>query len=49
MDSSNIPFNEPIVGPTISGKTQLLVSQLYGPFCGKFDYVMPIRPAFAYN
>ena len=49
MDPANIPFNALIVGPTNCGKTQLLVNQLCGPFCGKFDYVVLICPTFAYN
>lgn len=49
MDPHNIPFNALIVVPTNSGKTQLLVNQLCGPFCGRFDYVLLICPTFAYN
>jgi len=49
MDPSNIPFNALIVRPTNSGKTQFLVNQLRGSFCGKFDYVVLICPTFAYN
>ena len=49
MDPYNILFNALIVGPTNSGKTQFLVNQLYGPFNGKFDYVVLICPTFAYN
>ena len=49
MDPAIIPFNALIVGPTSSGKTQFLVNQLCGPFCGKVDYVVLICPTFAYN
>ena len=49
MDRANVPFNAVIVGPTNSGKTQFLVNQLCGPFCGKFDYVVLICPTFTYN
>jgi len=49
MDPGNIPFNALIMGPTNSGKTQFLVNQFCGPFCGRFDYVVLICPTFAYN
>jgi len=37
------------VGPTNSGKSQFVVDQLYGPFRGKFDYIVLICPTFAHN
>ena len=49
MDPSNIPFNALIVGPTNSGKLWFVVSQLCGPFRGKFDYIVLICPTFTYN
>ena len=49
MDPSKIPFNALIVGPTNSGKTKYVVDQIYGPFRGKFDYIVLICPTFAYN
>jgi len=49
MDPQNLPFNALIVGPTNSGKTRFLVSQLCGAFRGRFNYVVLIRPTFAYN
>ena len=44
MDPSNIPFNALIVGPTNSGKSNFVVDQIYGPFRGKFDYIVLICP-----
>jgi len=49
MDPSLIPFNALIVGPTGSGKSQFVVDQLYGPFRGKFNYIVLICPTFVYN
>ena len=49
MDPSNIPFNALIVGPTNSGKTKYVIDQIYGPFRGKFDYIVLICPTFEYN
>ena len=49
MDPSNIPFNALIVGPTNSGKSRFVVDQIYGPFRGKFDYIVLICPKFAHN
>ena len=49
MDPNNIPFNALIVGPTNSGKTRFVVDQIYGPFRGKFDYIVLICPTFADN
>ena len=48
MDPENIPFNALIVGPTNSGKTQFFVNQIFGPFKGKFDYIMLICLTFAH-
>ena len=49
MDPSNIPFNALIVGPTSSGKSRFVVDQLYGPFRGKFDYIVLICPTYLHN
>ena len=49
MDSSKIPFNALIVGPTNSGKSRFVLDQIYGPFRSKFDYIMLICPTFAHN
>ena len=37
------------MGPTSSGKTQYLVNQLRGPFRGKLDHMVLIRPTFVHN
>jgi len=49
MDPSKVPFNALIVGPTNSGKTQFFVYQLFGPFRGKFDFIVLICPTFVHN
>ena len=49
MNPSSIPFNALIVGPTNSGKSRFVVDQIYGPFRGKFDYIVLICPTFAHN
>ena len=49
MDSSKLPFNALVVGPTISGKSRFVADQIYGPFRGKFDYVVLICLTFAHN
>ena len=49
MDPRKLPFNALIVGPTNSGKTQYLLNQLWGPFRGKFDYIVLFCPTFVKN
>jgi len=49
MDPGKIPFNALIVGPTNSGQSRFVVDQLYGPFCGKFDYIVLICPTFTHS
>ena len=49
MDSSRLPFNALIVGPTNSGKSRFVADQIYGPFCSKLDYIVLICPTFAHN
>ena len=49
MDPGKIPFNTLIVGPTNLGKSRFVVDQLYGPFRGKFDYIVFICPTFTHN
>ena len=49
MDPGNIPFHTLIMGPSNSGKTQFLVNQLCGHFCGRSDYIKLIFPTFASN
>ena len=48
-DPGNLPFNDLVVGPTNSGKSQFVVDQLFGRFHGKFDFIMLICPTFAHN
>ena len=49
MSPSNIPFKALIVGPTNSCKSRFVVDQIYGPFGGKFDYIVLVCPTFAHN
>jgi len=49
MDPGKIPFNALIVGPTNSGKLRFVVDQIYGPFRGKFNYIVLICPMFTHN
>ena len=49
MDSSKLPFNALIVGPTYSGKSKFVADQIYGPFRSKFDYIVLICPTFAHD
>ena len=49
MNPNNIPFNVLVVSPTNSGKSSFVVDQLYGPFRGKFDYIVLICPTFVHN
>ena len=49
MNPDSIPFNLLVVGPTNSGKSRFVVEQLWGPFLGKFDYIVLIFPTFADN
>ncbi|MEH0008410.1 MAG: ATPase/DNA packaging protein [Flavobacteriales bacterium] len=49
MNPENIPFNALIVGPTNSGKSLFLLNQLWGPFRGKFDYIVFVCPTFDQN
>ena len=49
MNPSNIPFNALIVGPTNSGKSRFVADHIYGPFRGKFDYIVLICPTFAHK
>ena len=49
MDPSKLPFNALIVGPTNSGKSRFVADQIYGPFRGKFDYIVLICPTFSHN
>ena len=49
MDPSKLPFNALIVRPTNSGKSRFVANQIYGPFRGKFDYIVLICPTFSHN
>ena len=49
MDSSKLPFNVLIVGPTNSGKSRFVADQIYGPFRSKSDYIVLFCPTFAHN
>ena len=49
MNPSKNPFKALIVGPTNSGKSKFVVDQIYGPFSGKFDYIVLICPTFPHN
>lgn len=49
MNRNNILFNELIVGPTNSSKTQYFVNQLRGPFPGKFGDMILICPTFVHT
>ena len=49
MDPRKLPFNALIVGPTNSGKAQYLLTQLRGPFRGKFDNIVLLCPTFVNN
>ena len=49
MDPRKIPFNALIVGPTNSGKSRFVVDQIYGPFRGKFNYIVLICATFTHN
>ena len=49
MDPGKIPFNALIVGPTNSGKLRFVVDQIYGPFHGKFDYIVLICLTFTHK
>ena len=49
MVSSKLPFNALIVGPTNSGKSRFVANPIYGPFLGKFDYIVLICPTFSHK
>ena len=49
MDSIKLSFNALIVGPTNSSKSRFVADQIYGPFRGKFDYIVLICPTFSHN
>ena len=37
------------MGPTNSGKSRFVVDQIYGPFCGKFNYIVLMCATFTHN
>ena len=49
MNPDIIPFNALVIGPTNSGKSQFVVDQLYGPFRGKFEFIVLICLTFAHK
>ena len=49
IDPRNIPLNVLIVGPRNYWKSQLVVNELYCPFCSKFDHIVLLCPTFAFN
>ena len=49
MDSTKLPFNAIIVGPTNSCKSRFVANQIYGPFRSRFEYIVLICPMFSHN